>query len=483
MVSIHTVWQKSFDFFAGKPIVVEPSAGLLTSDAGLLPIRQFDERIGLTGQFAEALDDPRHQPFVDHPLLEMVRMRTYGILADYADQNDHDVLRSDPVFKLIAGRSPEDDDLASQPTLSRFENWISIPSFWRLQDVMIDQFIASFETPPARLTFDIDVFDDPTHGQQQLTFFHGYYDQYQYLPRAITCADNDQVVMVCLLFGTAHPALGADDDVAYLVGRLRSVWPDVEIRFRADSGFAVPAMYDICERLDVRYTIGLKLNPILKRTSDSLLAEAVQAYEQTGQKQRLFQGFWYQAGSWPQPRYTIVKCEAHAEGTNRRVVVTNRLGAPVLPGATYDEYAERGESENRNKELKCGLQADRLSDHRYLANLFRLYLHAAALNLLVRLRREVADPPPPDSPEDLPVEALAEPQRRRYFNRRREHDPLGEGHPGTWQTRLIKVAAEITTSARRILVRLSNSWPYLNHYQEVSDTVLGITPLIPPKPG
>ena len=123
-----------------------------------------------------------------------------------------------------------------------------------------------------------------------------------------------------------------------------------------------------------------------------------------------------------------------------------------------------------------------MSDHRYLANLFRLYLHTTALNLLVRLRREVADPPPEPS-HDLPAEALAEPERRRYFNRRRERDPLGEGHPCTWQTRLIKVAAEITTSARRILVRLSNSWPYLNHYHRVSGVALGITPLIPPKPG
>ena len=162
---------------------------------------------------------------------------------------------------------------------------------------------------------------------------------------------------------------------------------------------------------------------------------------------------------------------------------SNCVPIRALPCRRCTKAADRGESENRNKELKCGLRADRLSDHRYLANLFRLYLHTAALNLLVRLRREVADPPPPDPPDDLPAEALAEPERRRYFNRRRERDPLGEGHPCTWQTRLIKVAAEIIVSARRILVRLSNSWPYLNHYDQVSDTVLGFTPLIPPKPG
>ena len=152
-------------------------------------------------------------------------MRIYGILADCADQNDHDVLRSDPIFKVVCNRSIDDRDLASQPTLSRFENAIEVGCFFRLRDLLIDQFIASFEAPPTQLTLDIDVFDDPTHGQEQLTFFHGYYGQYQYLPRAITCAENDLVLDVCLLYGSAHPALGAAEDIAYVVGRLRAAWP------------------------------------------------------------------------------------------------------------------------------------------------------------------------------------------------------------------------------------------------------------------
>lgn len=473
---IHGVWQKSLGFLGKKPIVVEPVEARMTSDAGLLPIRQFDERAGLTEQFAAALGDPRYQPFVDHTFAEMTRMRIYGILADYVDQNDHDTLRSDPAFKLIAGRLPEDKDLASQPTLSRFENSIDIRSLWRLRDVLIDQFIASFEEPPRRLTFDIDVFDDATHGQQQLTFFHGYYDQYQYLPRVITCAENDLVVMSWLLHGTAHPALGADDDLRYLVARLRAVWPDVEIHLRADSGFALPIMYEVCEQLQITYTFGLKLNAVLKKRSDALLAEALQRYEQTGQPQRLFCAFWYQAGSWRYPRWTIVKAEAHAQGTNRRVVISNRPGAQILPPAAYDDYADRGESENRNKELKGGLQADRLSDHRYLANFFRLYLHSAALNLLVRLRHGIADPPPADPQAELPVQALTGKDRRRFHNLRRQRDPLGEGHPCTWQTQLIKVAAWIIVSSRRVLVRLAGSWPYLEHYRRVSDFALCHSP-------
>jgi len=470
------VFQIAFDFLTSKPIVVEPSAAQLTSDAGLLPIRELDERLGFTQQFAGALIDSRNQDCIDHTFLEMTRMRVYGILADYADQNDHDVLRFDPVFKILCDRSIHDDELASQPTLSRFENAIEVKSFWLLRDVLIDQFIASFDEPPGHLTLDIDPFDDPTHGEQQLTFFHGYYDQYQYLPRAITCAENDLVVMVCLLFGSASPALGAARDIDYLVGRLREAWPDVNIHVRGDSGFAVPKFYATCEQLNIDYSIGFSMNARMKKLSEPLQKRALEQYEATGQAQRLFGACWYRAKDWPAQRWVIFKAEAHSQGTNRRAVITNRPGAFVLPEAAYDEYADRGESENRNKELKCGLQADRLSDHRYFANLFRLYLHTLAYNLLVRVRHEVVDPlPTPITEPDVPTEALSGRDRRQHHNQRRQHDPLGEGQPCTWQTRLIKVAALITESARRVVVHLSSSWPYLNHYEEVSNRVLDLS--------
>jgi hypothetical protein len=472
-VIIQTAWQLSFGFFGSTVVVVQPSAEQVSSDGGLLPFRELDERLGLTQQFAAALTDRRHEGYIDHTFVEMTRARIYGILADYADQNDHDVLRSDPIFKLICGRSIDSDDLASQPTLSRFENAIGPGCFFALQDVFLDQFIASFDKPPTHLTLDVDPFDDPTHGQQQLTFFHGFYGQYQYLPRVITCAENDLVLAVCLLHGTAHPTLGVQDDLAYVVGRLRQAWPGVRIHVRGDSGFGSPILYEACEDLDLQYTVGMGMNARLKRLTDPLLAEALAQWQATGQSQRLFTAFWYQADSWPAQRWVVVKCEANAEGTNRRAVVTNRPGATVLPGAAYDAYADRGESENRNKELKGGLRAERLSDHRYFANLFRLYLHAAAYNLLVRLRRIVADPLPESLRQDLPTEALTGRQRRQYHNRRREHDPLGEGQPCTWRTRLIKVAARVRQTTRRVLVELSSSWPYLKHFHQVGQRLLG----------
>ena len=477
-MNIHSAWRLSFGFLGRTPIEVEPADEQLSSDAGLLPIRELDEQLGLTADFAAALHDTRYVPSVEHSFAEMARSRIYGILAGYADQNDHDQLRYDPVFKLLAGRMPSGRELASQPTLSRFENAIDVRSLNRLRDVFLDQFLNSFDEPPRRLTFDIDTFDDPTHGQQQLTFFHGYYEQYQYQPRLITCAQNDLVAMACLLYGTAHAALGAEDDLEYLVARLRAKWPDVIVELRGDSGMAVPRMYEACERLDIDYTLGLKLNATIKARSEALLAEAVAQYEQTGQPQRLFTGFWYRAESWTRERWVVVKAEAHAQGTNRRAVVSNRPGGPILPAATYEAYAERGESENRNKEMKCGVEADRLSDHRYMANLFRLYMHAAALNLLTRLRHRVADPPPQVGAADVPREALAHPARKQFFNRRRERDPLGEGHPCTWRTRLIKVAARIKQTSRRVVVQLSGAWPFLDHYRQVSQTVLGTLPKV-----
>lgn len=472
-MSLHDVWQVTFDFLPQKPVCVQPVEENLSTDAGLLIFRQWDDQLGLTEGFAQQLVDRRVDP--DHSMLEMVRSRVFGILAGYEDQNDHDALRSDAVFKLLANRLPEDDDLASQPTLSRFENAITPRSLLSLEDWFIDRFVNSFDEPPREVTLDIDVFDDPTHGQQQLTLFHGFYKQYQYLVRAITCAENDLVVLPVLLYGTADPALGVDDDLQRIVQALRERYPHVLIRLRADSGYAKPWLYRICERLGVEYSIGIGMNNILKRNSEKLLEKAVEQYESTGESQRLFTGIDYQAGTWQQPRWVVLKCEANAQGTNRRAVVTNRPGARTLPEGAYDEYSERGEGENRNKELKCELSADRLSDHRYMANCFRMFLHCLANNLLVSLRRTIADPPAEESSIDQdtpPAEARTGRERRRHFNLRRKADPLGEGFACTWQMRLIKVAARIKVTARRVRVLLSGSWPFLDHYRDIGQALI-----------
>lgn len=483
-----------YDLLPGLPVRVEAVEEQVTSDAGLLPIRQLDERLGWTAGFAAQRRDARVDP--THSLLEMVRQRVFGIIAGYEDQNDHDTLRGDGLFKLLAGRSPDEADLASQPTLSRMENAVTAGDLLRLEDWFLERFARSFTTPPRTLTLDIDVFDDPTHGAQQLTFFHGYYAQYQYLVRAITCAENDLVVFPVLLHGTAHPTLGADDDLTRVVTRLRQSWPDVRVHVRADSAYATPTFLETCERLAVDYTVGIGMNPVLKRKSEDTLKTAENAWNQTHQSQRLFTAFEYQTQSWDAPRWTIIKCEAHAAGTNRRAVLTNRPGARVLPQGAYDEYADRGESENRNKELKCEFMADRLSDHRYMANGFRMMMHTLAYNLLVRLRRLIADPPRDEPPfghltcedsavettprdgspsvAELPSEARLPRDKRRAFNRRRQADPLGEGHARTWRTQLIKVGARIVVTARRVRVLLSTAWPFWNHLTKVTAAILAL---------
>lgn len=478
-----SVGQIGFDFFSRLPIVVEAHDAPVSSDAGILPLRQFDDHIGLTDRFIACLHDPRDPEQIDHPFAEMVRQRLFGILAGYEDCNDHDTLRGDPVFKMVSGRAPDDEqDLASQPTLSRFENAISIASLWQLHDFFIDDFIRSFREPPTCLTLDIDAMDDACHGEQPLALFHAFYEQYQYLPLVISCGETKQILWAAVRPGTVHAALGADDDLEYVVKRLRAAWPDVVIHVRGDAGFGMPWMYAVCERLGLLYTFGLATNAVLKRAAEPLLEQAVKQFEATRESQRLFDQFLYRAGSWKNPRRVIVKAECNPVGTNLRFVVTNRPGAATLPQATYDEYVQRGESENRNKELKCGLAGDRLSCHRFVANYFRFMLHAAALNLLVQLRRVVADPPgltPLDPPAisepgdvpvadpELPIAALSGQERRRYHNYRRRKDPLGQGHVTTWQTMLIKVAGQVIQSARRIVVRIPTQWPHLPWFRYV----------------
>jgi hypothetical protein len=479
-------WQEVFCFGGQERVVVEAAQAQLTHDAGLLPLRALDERLGLTAAFAAALNDPRDPELCEHTLAEMVRQRLFGLLADYEDQNDHDTLRTDPLFKLIVGRSPDGPALASQPTLSRFENAIDIPSLKRLRQLFVDQFIASFERPPRHLVFDLDAVDDPAHGNQQLTFWHNYYDQNQYLPLVVTCANNGLVVLLSLRHGSAHAALGADDDLEYLVKRVRAAWPGVVLSVRADAAFGIPSLFGLCERLNLFYTFGLTGNKVLERWTEPLLSKAVATWEQEQTRAqdegraagpaRLFEGFWYKAESWGGQRGVVAKVEANAEGTNRRFVITNRPTAWLYPGPTYDEYAPRGESENRNKEIKLGCAMGRLSDHRFCANYFRLYLSGLALNLLIRFRQAVRQPEAsPAAAEAVagegagPAEALTGAERRRYFRWRRPQDVLGQAQPDTWRRLVLKVAAEVVVSTCRVLVRLSGCWPHREEFQRMCE--------------
>jgi len=448
-MSLQSVDQLGFDFLAQKPVVVQSRPQAISSDAGLLPIRQFDQRWRYTQRLAACLTDRRADP--QHAHEEMVRQRLYGILAGYEDCNDHDTLRDEPVFKLVSGRQPEDDPLASQPTLSRFENSVTCGELQRLIDFTIDTGVEQLRHKgpgprklPDHVTLDLDTTDDPTHGDQQLTLFHGYYDQYQYLPLIISEPTTKHVLLAWLRPGTLHPTRGADDDLLRVATKLRQVREDVAIHVRADADFGLPAMMDCCEKQGFSYTFGLRTNARLKKIAGPLMDKAVRRYERTGKKQRLFMRFMYRAESWPHERTVVAKAECHAGGTNLRFVVTN-LDVPGVRQArrVYDDYIQRGTSEQRMDELKNGLSADRLSCHRFKANFLRLLLHTASYNLLNALRDHATIP-----------------------------KVLRKGQPCTWRTHLIKVAATVTQSCRRIVVTLAGQWPFGHFYTAVSRRAL-----------
>jgi hypothetical protein len=441
-----------FDFLPDLTVLVQPQEGQVSSDAGLLPLIQFDRRWNYTARMARCLElaqpdpDPRQahrKPLTGHQRLQMLRQRLFGILAGYEDCNDHDTLRSDPILKMAAGKLPEDTALASQPTLSRFENSVTAASLQKLIDFLIQTGIERLKQKhggqlPASITLDVDATDDPTHGQQQLTFFHGFYEQYQYLPLIISEPTSKHIFLAWLRPGTMHAALGADDDLMRVVKALRKERPDIQIHVRGDAGFGMPWMIDVCEKNQLTYTFGFAANAVLKERTEELMNWAVQLHGMTGQKQRLFMAFQYQAGSWDHPRTIVAKAECHAGGTNLRFVVTNlpQVKSPDDAQRVYDDYIQRGESEQRMDELKNGLCADRLSCHRFLANFFRLLLHTAAFNLLSAIRQH----------EDLPP-------------------ILRVGQPQTWRLHVIKVAAIVVQSLRRVVVKLSGSWPWWPLYQ------------------
>jgi len=439
----HTASQLSLPFFADRSLVVQRHRGQISSDAGLLVIRQLDQRLRYTERLVAGLRDERHEP--RHTQIELLRQRLYGLLADYEDCNDHDTLRADPVFKLIAERLPEADPLASQPTLSRFENAVSINTLWQTLDFLTTTGIERLQEKnngglPAALTLDLDATDDPAHGQQQLVLFPGYYGQYQYFPLVISEPTTKHVFYAALRPGAVHAAHGADDDLQFVVKRLRQTRCDLAIHVRGDSGFGVPWMYKICEENRLTYTFGLAANQRLQALAQPLLDRTVSEYKRTGEKQRRFTHFEYQAGSWEHPRTVIAKAECQTAGTNLRFVVTN---LPVNSDAdarrVYDDYIQRGTSEQRFDELKNGLHADRLSCHRFVANFWRLLLHTTAFNLLNWLRDDDA----------IPAE-------------------LRTAQPATWRSRLIKVAATVVQSARRIVVALAGQWPHWPTYVTVS---------------
>lgn len=380
-----------FKTLAPRPLRASFDGGLLTSNGGLPWLLEADSALGLCKAIAAQIPEWRRGK-VRHTLETLVRQRVFQIACGYEDQNDAATLRHDPLLKLVCGRLPESGtDLASQPTLSRLENAVDMRACYRLAyelaSIYLDQ--RGQAGPPKRILLDLDGTDDPVHGEQEGVVYHGYYDQHIYFPLLVFDGNTDQLITAVLRPGNVHASNGTLAVLTRLVRLLRERWPKVEIEVRADSGFAIPALYEFCERQDVRieYTIGLGTNARLRTLAAPLLEQAleVRAYNEGGGKVRLAGEGQYHAPSWPRERRLVFKVELLEKGPNTRFVVTNRAGGTPLE--VYDHYVDRGEPELWIKDFKNACFADRLSCHRFLANQFRLFLHAAAYWLLDTLRR------------------------------------------------------------------------------------------------
>ena len=415
--------QMMFGRVGRREIEADFSGGAISSDGGVMLVRQIDRKIGLSRAVAAVLSDPRDPERITHPLRNLIAQRLYGLCCGYEDLNDHDVLRHDPLMQTAVGR---DDDLASSPTFSRLETRASRADVVALNRVLIEQFIFAQPVAPQELVLDVDASDVPLHGDQELSQFHGYYDHYCYLPLYVFCG---QAMLCCVLRrsridGARHSAAV----IRLIVTRLRQAWPQVKIIVRGDSGFCRQRLLRWCERKAVGYVVGVARNKCLHKKVAAWESELETVYTESGVKQRTIQEFRYAADSWAIERRIVTRLEYGAQGTNPRFVVTN-LDLPA--DHLYDTlYCQRGEAENRIKEAQLDLFGTRASCHKFLANWLRLMFAALAYTLMQRLR-EIA---------------LAGTE-------------LARATASTIRVRLLKIGAAILRNTRRVRIMLASHHP------------------------
>jgi hypothetical protein len=414
----------------GKAIAARFDGGRLSSEGGLLALREIERRLGVGDRLAGCLKDPRAPERVGHRLAEIIRFRMLMIAAGYEDGNDADALRRDPMFKLALDRLPSDDELCSQSTISRLENLPDIRALLRLGRALIEQYCASFRRVPKRIILDIDDTFDRVHGAQQLRLFNAYHDDYGFQP--IVVFDGEGRFVTALLRPGKRP--GGREIRAFLrrlVGAIRANWPQVEILLRADSHYTAPEVLEWCRANRVDWVLGLASNAALRRHVEALektTAERFRAAPARG-KVRRFKECYDAARSWSRVERIIARVEAGPEGIDTRFIVTNLEGG--RPKQLYQAlYCARGQAENHIKAWKNHLAADRTSCHQAEANQFRLFLHAGAYWLLWSLRRAMP---------------RRSPWRVMQFD--------------TLRLRLIKLAARIVELKAQIKIHLPSSAP------------------------
>jgi hypothetical protein len=449
--------QVSFGFQGlPQPVVARFDQAHASSDGGAVLLKALDDRLGLTARLAASLTDRRQASKVAHELIELVRQRVYGIACGYADCNDAARLAADPVHKLLLERDPlTGPALASQPTLSRFENAVGWPALYLasvgLADLVIEHHRARLQGRAHRITIELDPTDDPTHGQQEFTFFNGHYDTWCYLPLVATLTFNAEprqyLVAAVLRPGNSPAPRGAIGLLTRLVRRLRAAFPRAILRIRLDGGFASPEVLEFLDAEGVEYIVAMASNARLVKRSRRLMGRVRRLSKASGETEHLYGETRYAARTWKSKRRVIFKAEVvrhpgRAPKDNPRFVITN---LPDPPEAVYQIYCGRGDMENRLKELHQGLALDRTSCHRFTANQFRVLLIAAAYILFQTLQAHT------------PGTACAGAQ------------------VSTLRERLLKLAAWVERSVRRIVLHLPTSYPWMTTWRQLALRI-GATP-------
>jgi hypothetical protein len=413
-----------------KAVLVDFDGGRLSSDGGLILLGDPDDQIGLTRDLAAVLRDPRDPRRVHFTLHDLLKQRVMQIAAGYEDANDANTLRHDPLFKLLLGRLPESGPpLASQPTISRFENRVSRPELYRMARVLVEQLIASYEHAPKLMVLDFDDTEDPAHGQQEQVRYDGHDGGYCFLPLHVYEGLSGRLITT-VFKAKRFSAAQLLAVLKRLVQPLRHAWPETLIVFRGDSHFAYPeVMQWMAGQAHLQYVTGLTSNAVLKQLASEVVEQAKRADEREGGKVTRFPSTRYQAGTWSHPRRVVIKVEVSGQGVNTRFVVTDLEQARTQ--VVYRQlYCARGQMENEIKDPKRYLKSDRTSCHRFEANQFRLWLHSAAYVLLDTLRREVL-----------------------------KGTPWARATMETLQLRLLKLGARVQEVTARIKISLPSSCP------------------------
>jgi hypothetical protein len=436
--------QLKFEFYQEGNLRYDFKGGELSSDGGMLLVREFDEKIGFTKKIAKLISDSRNPELIDYEIIDMLRERLYFMIAGYEDCNDVSYLKKDKAFQVILKNitKKSKEIMASQPTLSRFENNIKWKDIKNIMRFMVKFWLDQYKKEPKTIIVDCDTTADPCHGHQQLSLFHGYYKQNMYHPLVISC--NGQIIFSLLRPGRYHANKFTHFVLSFLIKMIKEKYPDTKIKFRADSGFASPKIYKLLEEENVEYVIALITNKVLKEKNKELINKAEKEYESNQQKSRLFQSFKYKADSWEKEKIVIAKAEYTDKGENNRFVVTNSTKEAEYLYSKF--YCQRGESENNIKDFKEVFSVDRLSCHKFKANQLRMLLSTMAYQLIYYMQKVLRKTPF----ANMSIQSI--------------------------RLNLFKVAVQVKQTSRKIWFHFCSAFPYQKYFRCIHQKIIYHSP-------